>query len=556
MERFLRVIHKEWAGLHEAAFLLASAALCSQALGLLRDRALAHHFGASSALDVYYAAFRVPDFLYASVASFVAVTVLIPFLIERRGVTDAEEEFLNSVFTAFVVVMGALCVIAYLSMPALMKSIVPGFSSDQLRETTQLARVLLLSPLLLGISNLLGAITQSQQRFFVFAVGPLLYNLGILYGIIFLVPHFGLLGVVYGVVLGALCHALVQIPAVIKIGALPHLVWRPNMSIIQSVTMLSVPRTLALSAMHGATMVLLAMASRIDSGSIAVFMLAFNIQSIPLAIVGMSYSVAAFPTLARMWHGGEHDQFGTHIVTATRHIIFWSFPAIILFVVLRAQIVRTALGSGAFDWTATRLTAALLAIFALSVVAQSLVLLYTRACYAMGKTREALVTNVLGAFLVVLCAYVALRAFEAIPIVRFFFETLLRVSDISGTSVLMLALGYSMGLLMNLIFLARVMIHAIPTLWSLVRRTFLHSFSASVVMGFVTYHGLQVFAPIFNQESFFGIFSQGLISGVLGALAGLFILHLMQNPEIGEIHTSLKKKFWRVHPIAPDPEGL
>jgi putative peptidoglycan lipid II flippase len=556
MERLLRVMHKEWAGLHEAAFLLATAAICSQVLGLLRDRALAHHFGATSELDVYYAAFRIPDFLYASIASFVAVTVLIPFLVARSGKQNDEQDFLNTIFTGFVVVMGMLCVIAYFFMPTLVQYIVPGFDALSMNKTTMLARVLLLSPFLLGISNLLGAITQSKQRFFVFAIGPLLYNMGILFGIFVLVPHLGMLGVVYGVVLGALCHALIQIPPVIRLGQLPRLTIRPNLGIIRSVSMLSIPRTLALSAMHGATMVLLGMASRIDNGSIAVFMLAFNIQSIPLAIVGMSYSVAAFPTLTRMWNGGEHFEFGAQIITATRHIIFWSFPAIILFVVLRAQIVRSVLGSGAFDWTATRLTAALLAVFALSVVAQSLVLLYTRACYAMGKTRSALLVNVVGACMVVLCSYGMLYAFEKLPIVRYFLETLLRVADIDGTSVLTLALGYSLGLLLNLFLLARVMISSIPNLWSEVRHTFLHSFSASIVMGFVTYHGLQVFAPVFNQESFWGIFSQGLLAGLVGIASGLFVLRMMNNTELNEIHDSLKKKFWRSHPIAPDQEGL
>lgn len=559
MDRLLRVFNREWSGLHEAAFLLAGTALLSQMLGLVRDRLLAQHFGANTSLDVYYAAFRVPDFLYASVASFVAVTVLIPFLLEHIALEHDKEKarhFIDSIFTAFIFGMVLVCVLAFILLPYLAQFIVPGFSESAKDSFVQLSRILLLSPFLLGISNLFGAITQSLRRFFVFALGPVLYNIGIIVGIIFLMPTFGLVGVVYGVLIGALLHVSIQLPVLMSSDLTPRMSMHINRHVIYRVVSLSIPRTLALSATHLGTMVLIALASQIEAGSIAVFVLAMNLQSIPLAIVGMSYSVAAFPTLAKLWSVGDHDAFFEQITTATRHIIFWSFPAIMLFIVLRAQIVRTILGSGAFDWTATRLTAAALALFAISVIAQNLVLLYTRAFYAMGKTRITVYANVSGAVLIVGSSFGLLYLFSHQLTFRYFAETLLRVPDIPGTSILMLPLGYSVGMIANLCFLAYAMWKRFPKFGMSVKKAFLHSFTASVAMGFVAYHGLQVFASVVNTDLFWGIFLQGLLSGMIGICAGIFLLRLMENKELEEVWISLHHKFWKARTIAAEQEGL
>ena len=129
--RLLHFFHRDFSGLHEAAYLLGAFALFSQILGLVRDRMLAHSFGASHTLDLYYAAFRIPDLLFVSVASFASATVLIPFFIERRnaGHTDAKK-FLNDVFTLFFFAMVAVSIVVFLVMPYLAKFVVPGFTVE------------------------------------------------------------------------------------------------------------------------------------------------------------------------------------------------------------------------------------------------------------------------------------------------------------------------------------------------------------------------------------------------------------------------------------------
>src|SRR3989344_3558618 len=453
VKRILALLHTEISGLHEAAFLLGLFALGAKGLGLIRDRFLADAFGATLGLDIYYAAFRIPDFIYVSLASLVASAVLIPFIIDRLEKGSGAREFFNDVFTLFSIAILLASVLAFFVMPTLSFFVAPGFDGEARGELVLLSRILLLSPILLGLSGLFASVTQSLRRFLVYALAPVLYNVGIIGGIIFFYPTFGLPGLAYGVVLGAFLHMAIQIPALWQYKFLPRISFHIRWEDVKRVLTLSLPRTITLSAHHMALLVLVAMASYMAEGSITIFNLAFNLQSVPLDIIGVSYSIAAFPTLARFFSNKDYHSFTKHILTAARHIIFWSFPILVLFIVLRAQIVRTILGTGQFDWSDTRLTAAALALFAVSIIAQSLILLFVRGYYAAGHTRKPLIVNLASSGLIVLSAYFFITAFRESDFFRYFIEALLRVSDVEGAMVLALPLAFSLGTLVNVFLL-------------------------------------------------------------------------------------------------------
>ncbi len=557
VERILNFMNKEFSGLHEAAFLLGSAAVASQILALIRDRIFAHEFGAGAALDIYYASFRIPDFLFVSIASFVSVTVLIPFLIEKIGKNERSgKEFLDNIFTVFFAAIVVVSIGVFFLIPILSGMLFPGIEGVSRDSLIILTRIMLLSPILLGLSNLLGSITQTARKFFVYALSPVLYNIGIIIGILCFYPVWGLPGLAYGVVLGALFHLLIQVPTVFRFGLLPTFSWRPNFSEIKDVVYLSLPRTLGLSVNQVALLVLVSLASRMPEGSIAVFNFSFNLQSVPLAIIGVSYSVAAFPTLAHLFSKNETEKFINNIVAAARHIVFWSLPILVLFIVLRAQIVRTILGSGAFSWSDTRLTAAALALFTVSLVAQSLILLFVRGYYAAGNTRTPLVVNVVSSALTILFAYILINAFRADPFFKYFMESLLRVEDNPGSIVIMLPLAYSVGMIANVLTLFGFFKNDFKNMPSFLRRTFMHSFLGAVAMGFVAYLFLGLFAKVFNLNTFLGIFLQGFFSGVLGIVAGVIILRLMKNREVEEVGKALHSKFWKARVVVPDKEEL
>ncbi|MFA5831100.1 MAG: lipid II flippase MurJ [Candidatus Paceibacterota bacterium] len=558
VRRIFNLFHREFSGLHEAAYLLAVFALLSQVLGLFRDRLLAHTFGASQMLDIYYASFRIPDFLFVSVASFASATAIVPFFIERinRGHEEAKK-FLNDIFTLFFSAMAITSLIAFALMPILAPYAVPGFSGANQAEVVFLARVLLLSPFLLGLSNLVGSITQSVNKFFVFALSPVLYNFGIILGIVFLYPMFGLLGIVLGVLLGAFFHLAIQLPVILKENFFPRFSASVDWKSVRKVVLLSLPRTLAMSVNNISVLILITFASLISVGSISIFQFSYNLQSVPLSIIGVSYSVAAFPTMSRLFASGEKKKFAAQITNAAKHIIFWSLPVIFLFIVLRAQIVRVILGSGRFNWNDTRLTAAALAIFTVSLVAQSLILLFTRGYYATGNTKKPLAMNFFCAVLIIVLAFFFVRAFAAQNDFFSFLQSFLKIKGIEGAGVIALPLAYSIGTILNAVMhwvafereFAQGMTREIS-------QAFWHSLTASFAMGIAAYEGLNIFALVFDQNKFLGVFLQGFLSGILGIAAGVIVLILLKNPEFETVRVELTRKFWKAKPISSGQQEL
>ncbi|MFN4181546.1 MAG: lipid II flippase MurJ [Candidatus Paceibacteria bacterium] len=228
MEKIFRFFGKEYRNVNQAAFLLGIFSLLSQVLGLFRDRAIAHFIGPSPLLDAYYAAFRVPDLIFISIASLASVTVLIPFMSEREGnkTLPSARDFISNVFTVFSLVLVLVSVLVYILMPFVIHIIAPGFTATMQLTTIDLSRIMLLSPIFLGLSNLFGSITQLHRKFFIYALSPIFYNLGIIGGVLLLYPYFGIRGLAVGVVLGAFMHFGIQAFASTHLGFAPRFVWK------------------------------------------------------------------------------------------------------------------------------------------------------------------------------------------------------------------------------------------------------------------------------------------------------------------------------------------
>lgn len=552
MEKFLRIFSKEYANINQAALLLGLFTLLSQVLALFRDRAIAHFIGPSPQLDAYYAAFRIPDLIFISIASLASITVIIPFVTEKMQdgkLTAASRKFLNDTFTVFFSILVLVCVIAYFLMPHLADWIAPGFTPENQARVVMIARIMLLSPVFMGLSNLFSTVTQLFRKFFIYSLSPIFYNLGIIIGVIFLYPLFGIAGLAIGVALGAVFHALVQLVACLTSGFVPRFSVRIHWQGIKRAVITSLPRTLGLSANSIALLSIVALASYLKGGSISIFNFSFNLQSVPLNIIGVSYAVATFPTLAKSVASGRLDQFRHHLRAAGKSIVFWSLPVMFLFIVLRAQIVRVILGSGSFSWDNTRLVAAALAVFAISILAQGMTALISRAYYARGNTWRPLSINFFCSALIIAMSYVFLHVYEAWLPFRYFIESLLKVNDIAGTEILMLPLAYSLGTILNfvlhLVYLKRDYMDGEPFL----AKTFFQSLGASFFIGLVSYIGLNIFSPIFGTTTFFGVFFQGFISGIIGIAAGVLVLHLLGSEELRELMQTLRSRFWRARVV-------
>ncbi len=561
VQKIFGYLFKETRSLNQAAFLLGLFAFLSQVLAFLRDRLLAHIFGASAELDIYYAAFRIPDFIFVTVASVVSLSVLIPFIIEKEAVSHQSlRDFVDTIFSFFSVLIIFVCGMAFFLLPTLSGVLFKGFSGESLIQAIFIARILLLSPILLGFSNLFGSLTQAYNRFTIYALAPLLYNAGIIAGIIFLAGRLGILGVAIGVILGASLHVLIQVPFVVRSGLFPHLRLgfggqaRFDWSIIRKVAKISFPRTLTLSMSSLGLIFLVSLASLMTTGAISILTFASNLQSVPLSIIGVSYSLAAFPTLSRHFRENNVDAFVQQMIASAKFIIFWSLPTATLFIVLRAQIVRVILGSGRFDWDATRLTAACLALFAISSMLQCLLLLFIRGFYSAGFTRRPFFLNLASTIILAAGTWGLVKIFYFSEGFRFFMSALLKVEDLPSTVILMLPLGFSVATIFNGIIHWLSFEREFSGFSRPVLRTLFESLGASVIMGAVAYAGLNILAPLLDTTTLIGIFLQGLGAGLLAIIVGVVVLLALKSRELAEIRGSVMGRFWRTKVIATDPE--
>lgn len=540
----VNLFYREFKGLHQAAYVLALFAFGSQILALFRDRALAHTFGASLELDLYYLAFRIPDVLYWVFAAMLSVYVLIPFVTRHQTNAGAKAAatLLSQVFTFFVITYAFFALLLLLLAPLFVPILFPALDAGATEQLVALLRILLVQPFLLGCSALMGVITQLRQRFIVYAISPILYNIGILFGILALYPHYGLYGLISGVIIGAIAHAAVQLPLVLKSElrfGFTYPAWRP----IREIMIVAIPRAVTLSLHQVVLLVLAILAATMTIGSVSVFQFAFNLQSVPLAIIGVSYSVAAFPVLARLLADNELQQFKRHVHTAFRHIIFWSLPVIVLAIILRAHLVRVILGSGNFGWDDTRLTAAVFALFVLSLLAQAINLLTVRAFYASGDTRTPLLVTIVSSTITLCTAWFLYYVAYQVAAVRTFMEQILRLEDVGGTEVILLALAFSFGMLVQAASMMYLLQRVFPKIYSGMMKTFYQVSVASVITGLATYVTLNFIVKGINQETFVGIFLQGSIAGLVGILCAYITLRLLRSEELHEIQNSIRRRF-------------
>lgn len=387
-------------GLLSAAAIIALSGLASRLLGLVRDRLFADRFGAGDVLDAYFAAYRIPDLLYnllvLGALSAAFLPVVSEYLSKGSAGRAAAFRMANALLTIAFLALSGIAAVLFLSTPALVAALAPGFDPVRRDLMILFTRIMLLQPILLGVSSIVSGILLAFQRFVAYATAPVFYNAGIIVGVLVFVPLFGVSGLAWGVVLGALLHVLVQVPAVFRTGFR----FRPELTAdhpgLRQMSHLFFPRLVSLLAAQGAALIVTIFGSGLFAGGIAAYILAENIQTVPIGLVGISIAVAAFPFLASAAARQDRAEFSETLSRSLRVIFFVSLPASVFLLLLRAQIVRVVLGTGAFDWEDTVATFTVLGILSLAVVAQSLIPLLARAFFSLHDTRTPMVVSLVG----------------------------------------------------------------------------------------------------------------------------------------------------------------
>ena len=521
-----KIWSKETSNVTAAAFLIGFASLASRVAGLVRDRLLAGHFGAGDALDAYYAAFRLPDFFYQLIVLGALSAGFIPVFteyLEKHGHAEAWK-LAEKVFTTISLILGGVCLVLALFADKIVPWTVPGFSGEKLALTVTLSRILLISTFTLGLSAVMGGVLQATRRFVAFSLAPVLYNVGIIIGIIGFTPSFGVAGVAYGVVLGAGLHFLVQALVAVPMGFKRILPPSFKDSGVRQILKLMVPRIAGLAAQQVNLIALLILASSLESGSISVFNLANNLQYVPIGLIGISFAVAAFPAFSKYAALKDMEGLRQSFLTTTRKILFFIVPSTAIMLLLRAQIVRLVLGAGVFDWTATIRTSDVLAIFVLSLIAQSMIPLAARVFYAMQDTKTPLYVS-----LASLVANVGLALLLQKPF-----------------GIVGLAAAFTIDAFVQFL-----------VLWYLLRRRFGHLDSRDVgvsltkiILASIALFGFgwlarQAVGTVFHLRTFWEVALQAFAAIVVGGGAFYLVASLLRIDELRDFMNTVKLKLYR-----------
>jgi len=394
--------------LRGASWILIVTLALSNLLGVIRDHFLAQKIPTDQ-LDIYYAAFRLPDLLFNVLILGATSAAVIPILSRtfKEGSAKAWRLVNNLLCTGLGILILAL-VVLYFLLPYILPWIVPDFPINKLETTIGLARWMLLSPLFFAISYIWGSILNSKKRFLSYALAPLFYNFSIILFTVFGVNSWGVAAPVIGVIAGALLHMLSQLPAVLSLGFRPKIIVDIKDKNILRIFRLMVPRAIALGASQIQLLAFTAFASAIP-GAIAIYSLTDNIQTVPTVIFGISLATAVFPSLANLGDVQNKKKFVNLVTKVAKAVLFLLIPAAVGMLLLRAQIVRLILGYGYFGWADTKMASDTLALFAVGIVAQGLIPLLARAYYAIENTRFPMKSAVVSVAVGVVVGYFALQ---------------------------------------------------------------------------------------------------------------------------------------------------
>lgn len=540
-----RIFNHRTNNITSAAIILIAATFFAKITALFRDRILASLFGAGKELDIYYAAFRIPDLLFNILIIGALSSALIPVFAEyweRRSEKEAWELF-NNVLFVFIGILIIVGFVLAIFAPQLMRIVVPGFNQSQMQMVVLLTRIMFLSPLILAISNIFGALLQYFSRFLVYSFAPIVYNIGIIVGALFFVPRWGLVGLAWGVVFGAFLHLLVQLPAVFLSGFKFKFVLRLKEKGMRKIVRLMLPRAVGVAATQINLLVMTAIASILSVGSIAVFNFANNLQYAPISLFGISFAIAAFPALSKSFSLKQKEKFVEKFTTTFSQVIFFIIPISFFVFILRAQIVRVVLGAGEFSWSDTRLTAACLGIFAFSIFAQALMPLLSQAFYSTQDTRTPVKINIFSIFFNIVFSFSFVWLISKVSAISLFFESFLKLQGVDGISIIGLPLAFSLAAILNIMWLIRAFKKKVGNHWEFkLRESFLRIFMLSLFCAAICYGLLYLAAPLFGLETFLGVFLQLVFAGGISVIFYIYFAWKFNFPEYNFITGTLFKK--------------
>jgi len=389
-----------------AASVIMLASLSSALLGLIRTRLLISYFYADKAVvDVFWAAFRLPDMVFQIIIVGALSSAFIPVFSRYLGDKKREGEIASSMINMVMLIMLALTSMIFIFADPLSRLIAGGFSDAQFDLMVNLTRIMALAQIFFGFSSFLTGIIQSHHRFLIPALSPILYNLGIIIGIIALGPKLGIYGPALGVVLGALLHLLAQLPLARQLGFRYYPTLIKRSTAVTEMGKLMLPRILTLSLTQIETTIILTFSSWLSVGTITVISIAQQLSSFPVRLIGVPIGQASLPFFAKNTSKNNLGELAIMVNNTILEMLYLALPFSAIILVLRIPLVRLAYGADSFPWAETVLTGKLVAILAISIAARSLTHILVRVFYAFHNTKIPLLVNLISTALNVGLSY-------------------------------------------------------------------------------------------------------------------------------------------------------
>jgi len=520
-----RILGKIQTTVFGGALVVSTSWMVSKLLGLVKLRLINTTFGPGGA-DSIFAAFAIPDLIYGTLVLGSLLSAFMPVFMESWQKDKAEawrisRSVLNFLALAFLI-FGLFLLFG--ASPIVKLLVGRNFGAEHQILTTQLLQLLSMNMLMFSLSNVFAGVLQSFKRFLAVSVAPIIYNLGIIAGILCLAPKYGAAGVAYGAIAGAFLHLLVQFSAAWRVGWRfgPVSSWRHPQ--VKKIGRLILPRTIGQSITQIDQFVNVPIATRIGVGQLAIFRMANDVQDAPVNIVGLSMATVAFPVFVELLAQGKKEEFIAHFSKIVRQVLFVIIPLTILIIQLRAQIVRIFFGASNVSWAVTIATAQTLGFFALSFVAQSLIPILARSFYAMHDTKTPVKITIVAVVL-----------------------------DIIGSIVLGftmgvqgLALSYSISNLVNAVALTVILHHRVGHLdeAKIIGSTI--KIVAVTVMMAISVQGMKLLLDTFGVDLhyFAGVFAQAVVAGLTG-VAAYIVFAMLFNLEAAVMLQNGIKRMWQ-----------
>jgi putative peptidoglycan lipid II flippase len=356
----------------------------AKAISLAQTFIIAQVFGVGREWDAFVTANSIPELIFTLVAGGALAHAFIPvfggFL--ARGDTAGAWKVASHVVNTIFAVTLLISTIAFLIAPWLVATVVaPGFDAAGQAQTVELMRILLLSTLIFSVSGIVMGMLQSFNHFLLPALAPIMFDVGILFGVVFLTRPLGVHGIAIGAVLGAALHFAIQVPGLIRFRAR----WTPELGFrdpdFWRIIRLMLPRIAGLGVFSFNFIIMNNIASRMGEGSVSALSWGWRLMQIPQTLIGTAMGTVIFPTLAALSAMGDESGKRDAMSGALRFILIASIPAAVGLIVVGRPLI-SLLERGAFDSSASDFVYSTLQGFALGLIAHSMLEVVARSFYA------------------------------------------------------------------------------------------------------------------------------------------------------------------------------